>query len=99
MTRIPSFPRLKFIDFDAKREPKTDRWCFICQKDLKLGRRTRAVRVVEIGAAPFTVHPDDEAAFDASGAVLDTTDQYRDLGQCLMGMDCARAHGIEWTKP
>ena len=95
---LPTFPRLKFIDFDARAEPRTTRWCIICQRDLKSSTSTRTVRALEIEAAPYSVHPDDEAAYDAGDAVLNTTLSWRDLGQCLIGLDCARAHGLKWTK-
>ncbi len=98
MSDLPPFPRLKFIDFDARREPKTSRSCIMCQKDLKARSPAHPVRVIEIGGGPYSVHPADEAAFDAQGAKLDTDEDYRDLGTCLMGPDCARAHGSEWMK-
>lgn len=95
---LPPFPRLKFIDFDARRDPKTKRWCIMCQRDLKPLARARTVRVADIGGAPYSVHPDDETQFDAEGATIVATNGYRDLGQCLIGLDCAKAHGLEWTK-
>lgn len=90
--------RLKFINFDARRDPKTSRWCIQCQKDLKPSAHTRTVRVIEIGGGPYSLHPDDEVRYD-SGALLIEGHDLRDLGQCLMGLDCARSHGMEWTKP
>ncbi len=54
--QLPDFPRLKFIDFDARRDPKTERWCIMCQRDLKRGSGYRYVNVVEFMQA---VHPDD----------------------------------------
>ena len=98
MTFIPpAFPRLKFIDFDARRDPKTKRWCIMCQRDLKPNTRTRSIRVLDIEGGPYSVHPEDELQFDAEGAKIETR-SYRDLGQCLIGLDCAKAHGLEWTK-
>lgn len=70
----------------------------MCQRDLKPGTKTRSVRVVDIGGGPYSVHPDDETQFDAEGATIVAANGYRDLGQCLIGLDCAKAHGLEWTK-
>src|SRR3546814_1467133 len=68
----------------------------MCQRDLKPGTKTRSVRVVDIGGGPYSVHPDDETQFDAEGATIVAANGYRDLGQCLIGLDCAKAHGLEW---
>lgn len=93
-------PRIAFIDFDARRTPKTDRWCIMCQRDLKPSAKARRVRVIDIGGGPYSIHPEDEATFDALGGRLpDHPDEQRDLGQQLIGLDCARKHGLEWTKP
>jgi hypothetical protein len=97
MTSLPD-PRLKFIDFDARRDPKTERWCIMCQKDLKPGTKVRSIRVLDIDGGPYSVHPDDEAALDGNSAFL-ARSNVRDLGQCLIGLDCAKRHGTEWSKP
>ncbi len=47
--------RKKFLDFDARPEPKTDRWCVKCQRDVKPGRPVRIVRVLNAQI----LHPDD----------------------------------------
>jgi hypothetical protein len=44
-----------FLDFDSRPEPKTDRWCVKCQRDIKPGRPARIVRVLEAQV----LHPDD----------------------------------------
>lgn len=48
--------RTAFIDYDARREPKTDCYCCACQRDLKPGQRYRWVHLVS--GAPFALHPD-----------------------------------------
>lgn len=88
--------RIAFIDYDARRRPRTDRFCVACQRDLKAGVRVRTVHVVadENGSTPFALHPEDEAAWAAQN-----TDTERDHGIWLIGNDCAKILGLEWTKP
>lgn len=74
--------RTKFIDFDARRLPKTDHWCVCCQRDLKVGTEYRAVKLLN-DEEPFAIHPDDHGPLP------------RKLWP--IGMDCARRLGMEWT--
>jgi hypothetical protein len=93
---------LQFIDFDARRDPKTDRWCIRCQKDLPSRMSARQLRALLINGAPYSLHPEDEPGYDTGALPLPSALQpgfERDLGQCFIGSDCARAHGLEWTKP
>lgn len=80
--------RTKFTEFDGRRDPKTDVWCCVCQKDLKPGQPRRAVHLVEGGA--FALHPEDEAIYVPDGG---------DMGAFPIGSDCARRLGLEWTHP
>lgn len=75
--------RTKFIDFDARPKPKTGHWCVRCQKDLKPGAAHRIVHVID---DVFSVHPD---------GAQPPSDQVKIFP---MGMDCARLHGMEWTR-
>jgi hypothetical protein len=77
--------RVKFIEFDARRDPKTDWHCCCCQKDLKPGHRLRHVYLTNQMEA---VHPADLPA---------RTPEPGDLGWHLLGMDCARKLGLEWS--
>lgn len=77
--------RTKFIDFDARPRPKTDRWCCKCQKDLKVGQAHRSVYVDDQMCA---VHPEDLMARGR---------QNHDYGWLLLGSDCAKKVGFEWT--
>lgn len=78
--------RKTFLDYDARREPKTSHFCVRCQKDLKLGAPYRTVHLVDGGA--LVLHPDDEAAY-----IPDREDR----GFYAIGMDCARILGLAWT--
>lgn len=78
--------RTKFLDFDARRDPKTDHWCCRCQKDIKPGQAHRMVHLVDGGA--FVLHPDDEAIY---------TPDAGDCGGHPIGSDCARKLGLEWS--
>ena len=48
--------RKEFIDYDARREPRTKRFCVRCQKDLDSGKLVRRVYVTGDMEA---IHPDD----------------------------------------
>lgn len=47
--------RSVFLDFDSRPEPKTDRYCVKCQRDIKHGRPARVVRVRDARV----LHPSD----------------------------------------
>ena len=48
--------RKEFIDYDARRKPRTKRFCVKCQKDLDPSKPARRVYVTRDMEA---VHPDD----------------------------------------
>jgi hypothetical protein len=77
--------RKEFIDYDARRKPRTKRFCVKCQKDLDPGKPVRRVYVTRDMEA---VHPDDIGRYPRSGD---------DFGWLLIGNDCARILGMEWT--
>jgi hypothetical protein len=76
--------RKEFIDYDARRKPRTKRSCVRCQKDLP-GKPVRRVYVTRDMEA---VHPDDFGRYLPSDS---------DFGWLLIGNDCARILGMEWT--
>jgi hypothetical protein len=73
--------RTKFLDYDARREPKTRHYCCMCQKDL---RPDRPHRLVMLSPNMMVAHPDDYAG----------APEFRVM---VIGMDCARQLGMEWT--
>lgn len=81
--------RTTFLDFDARRDPKTPHYCVKCQRDLKPSQPTRTVHLVLGGH--MVLHPDDEAAYQAA------QDDNGDVGLNPVGMDCARRIGLQWT--
>lgn len=87
--------RVAFVDFDARRDPKTPIWCIRCQKDIKPGEDHLEIRLVltSNGSWPNSLHPDDEALYDLG--VL-TVEGGEDRGRVPIGRDCARKHGREW---
>lgn len=87
--------RIKFIEFDARRDPKTKRWCIMCQKDIKPGAKARFVRFVDIGGGPYAIHPDD-VEYIESGVLALPANAVRHEDQ-VIGSDCARKLGLEWT--
>jgi hypothetical protein len=79
--------RTEFIDYDARRTPKTKRFCVKCQKDIHPHETCRRVFVTE---GMHAVHPDDVARY---------TPAENDPGWQLLGSICARALGVEWSVP
>ena len=79
--------RKEFIDYDARRKPRTKWYCVKCQKDLVPGK---PVRLVYVSHDMEAVHPEDFGSYAPSD---------RDLGWWLIGNDCARILGMEWTLP
>jgi len=77
--------RYQFVDYDARRDPKTDRWCCKCQKDLMPGQPHRHVY---LAAEMCAVHPED---------IAERGPQPDDYGWHLLGMDCAKKLGLEWS--
>jgi hypothetical protein len=75
------------IDYDARRKPRTRRFCVKCQKDLDPGKHVRRVYVTRDMEA---VHPDDLERYPRSNG---------DLGWWLIGNDCAAILRVEWTLP
>lgn len=87
--------RIKFIDFDARRDPKTKRWCIMCQKDIKPEAKARFVQFVDIGGGPYAIHPDD-VEYIKSGILTLPANAVRHEDQ-VIGTDCAKKLGLEWT--
>lgn len=77
--------RTHYIDPDFRHEPKTDRFCCRCQKDIQLNTSTRWVYLRSNGAE--AVHPADVA----------TARLPDDLGWWRLGPECVRIIGAEWT--
>lgn len=77
--------RTKFIDYDARPNPKTRRFCCKCQKDLREGM---VVRHVYVDDQMQAIHPDDIASRSSTES---------DYGWLLLGMDCAKSLGLEWS--
>ena len=80
-------PRMKFMDPDFRRDPKTDQWCAICQKDIK-GDPKFYIHLID---GCMALHPDDEDKWKDEGSVGE------DYGIQPIGSDCAKRLGLEWT--
>lgn len=78
--------RTKFIDYDARRNPKSNYYCIACQRDIKPGERHR--RVLTVNGEPFAVHPEDHSRVPTASA-----DWH------FIGISCARKLGLEWSLP
>jgi hypothetical protein len=79
--------RTKWIDPDFRRDAKTMCYCEVCQRDLKEGQPRREIRF-EIDRYE-AIHPDD---WDKA------TETGRAIHAGLIGMDCAKRLGLEWTR-
>jgi hypothetical protein len=78
--------RTKWMDPDFRRWPKTERYCVLCQSDLTPGQPCRMVRWE--ADKWEAIHPGDYARADDEIPVLQSG---------LVGMDCAKRLGLEWT--
>jgi len=87
--------RVKFFDPDYRRDPKTDRYCQKCQRDLGLAQPHRRI-MWELDTMD-AVHGED---WEVADAEIRTRREHRDpINVGLVGMDCARRIGLEWTRP
>ena len=73
--------RKKFIDYDARRKPRSVRFCVKCQKDLD----PKPVRRVYVTADMVAVHPDDFRQYVPTAG---------DFGWLLIGNDW-KSKGLE----
>ena len=86
--------RAKWIDPDFRRNPKTNRFCERCQRDLKPGQPYRLI-CYELDVME-AVHQDD---WEIAQAHITANRTCRDP-VCIqpIGMDCARKLGLEWSR-
>jgi hypothetical protein len=90
--------RTKWMDPDFRRDPKTDRYCILCQRDLTPGQPHRIVRW-ELDRWE-AIHPDDmERARVEIPARRAPHLHDRAIEEGPIGMDCARRLGLEWSVP
>ena len=80
--------RMKFTDPDFRRDPKTDQWCAICQKDIK-GDPKFYIHLID---GCMALHPDDEDKWNDDGS------DGEDYGIKPIGPDCAKRLGLEWVR-
>lgn len=78
-------PRTTFLDFDGRPQPKTQRWCVKCQRDIRPEWPARRVWMDDRQWA-MVVHPEDRHLVPAEN-----------LDAFLLGMDCAKKLGMEWS--
>lgn len=88
--------RTKAMDPDFRRDSKTPRFCVLCQRDLKPGQPARRIRwELDRWCA---IHPDDwEAAAVLIPARRAPHLRETAIEEGLLGMDCARKLGLEWS--
>lgn len=70
---------------DYRRDPKTDTYCVICQRDIK-GEPKHWVHLVNGGVE--VLHPQDETLYKTDGG---------DLYFHPVGPECAKKIGKEWV--
>lgn len=73
--------RRVFLDYDARPDPKTSRYCSRCQRDLRADQPARSARL-DVEAMEL-IHPDDVRTGEGVWV--------------LLGEDCARKTGWEFT--
>lgn len=88
--------RKTYMDADYRRDPKTNLYCIMCQRDLKPGQPHRMV-CHELDRYD-AIHADDweVAAKEISGRRAKHLDAvcYQPIG-----MDCAKRLGLEFSRP
>lgn len=82
--------RTAYIDCDNRRDPKTDKFCVRCNRDLEPSQDHGLVHLVDGG--PFALHPEDEEIYSKSG------NDRSDLGMFFIGLDCAKKIGLEFVR-
>lgn len=87
--------RTKMMDPDYRREPKTNCFCEVCQKDIK-ATSPKLWIAYELDKLPLIIHPEDldEAAKDIR--TRRTTPMTRELQYGRIGTECAKKVGKEW---
>lgn len=78
--------RKKFLDYNARREPKTPFFCCMCQKDIKNAKTARFIHLIDGGS--MVLHPSDEDKYVPDGG---------DCGLQMIGSDCAKKLGLDWS--
>lgn len=88
--------RSKWMDPDFRRVARTNRYCEMCQRDLKQGQPHRRI-MYELDRYE-AVHGEDweVAAVDINQRRNTVT---APVVYGLIGMDCAKRLGLEWTRP
>lgn len=78
--------RTKFVNYDARRDPKTDHFCCCCQRDI--GPNT-VPRLLYLANDMSAVHPEDVLGSERAD----------DYGWKAIGPECAKRLGLEWSRP
>lgn len=89
--------RSKWMDPDFRRDAKTSRWCEICQRDLKPGQPHR--RVLFDLSRYEAVHGEDWNQARDEIMARSTVASGSLAREGLIGMDCAKRLGLEWSRP
>jgi hypothetical protein len=82
--------KIKDLDPDYRKDPKTDHFCCRCQKDLPLHKKAGMVHLVNGGN--WVLHPSQEKEWNWKG-----NHHEGDLGGFPIGPECARILGMEWV--
>lgn len=86
-------------DPDYRRQPKTQCYCVMCQRDLAPGSPIRWI-ACELDKLPMIIHPADVQQAWAEIRPRRSPHHHNDVIQFeRVGPDCARKLGLEWTLP
>lgn len=86
--------RVKYVDQDNRRSPKTDTYCCVCYKDIRdsaPGTPELGVHLVDGG--PFALHTEDEGVY----MLMPEEKRTGDLGYHRIGPDCAKKLGKDYV--
>jgi hypothetical protein len=87
--------RAKWMDPDFRRDSHTPRYCIMCQRDLKDGQPHRRV-MFELDRYE-AIHGEDWEI--AEPEIRARREHFAPVERGLLGMDCARRLGLEWSRP
>lgn len=79
------------LDADNRKNPNTDHFCVRCHKDIKPGQPVRWVRPTDWSFAQV-MHADD-----VTPEIIAATERGEYPGAFMVGTDCAKKIGLEYT--
>lgn len=87
----------KYLDPDFRRTPKTQRWCCVCQRDLKSLKNAR--KCLTINGGTDAVWPEPRITHGMLPLPESERTALAEAKWMFIGADCAAKIGEGWTLP